>query len=93
MPHISEIMGGSFVVWVVGFVVVFSSRTFLNFKCISTTFNTPLMSVSFKVGFNSTFIRLISEHLERNGNRQDTFQTVIQKALALFSSAVSGLFV
>lgn len=49
------------------------------------------MSVLFKVGFNSTFTRLISEHLERNGNREDSFQTVVQKGLALFGSAVSGL--
>ena len=52
-----------------------------------------LMSVSFKVSFNSSFIRLVSEYLERNGNGQDTFQNAIEKGLALLSSAVSGLCV
>lgn len=43
-----------------------------------------LMPVLFKVGFNSLFIRLIPEYLERS-------DSVIQKGLALFCSAVSGL--
>lgn len=50
-----------------------------------------LMSISFKAGFNSAFIKLLPEHLERNGNEQDTFQTAIWKDVGLFSSAVSGL--
>lgn len=79
--------------WGEAFFALFppASSTFLNFKCIPTTFGTTLMPVSFKVGFNSTLTRLISEHLERNGNGEDSFQTVIQKGLTLFDSAVSGL--
>lgn len=50
------------------------------------------MSASFKVRFYSPFMRLISVYLERNGNGQDTFQSVIQKGLGLFSSAECGLF-
>lgn len=41
------------------------------------------MSVPFKVRFYFSFMRLTSVYLERNGNGQGTFQSVIQKYLGL----------